>query len=80
MPTRKPNATLGHNKVPKELNSPQEYISPKELAKRWSCSRSSVDRYARNAGVRRLVLGAGANSSVRYLWSDVLEFERKRTV
>ena len=35
------------------------YIAPKELAERWQCGRSSVDRIARRAGMTRLCLGEG---------------------
>ena len=40
------------------------YISPKELQRRWQCSRSSVDRVARRAGLTRLYLGEGRNGMV----------------
>lgn len=56
------------------------YITPKELAKRWGCSRSSVDRYARMAGLTRLCLGYGKNGSVRYLRKEVLAYEQERLV
>ena len=40
------------------------YISPRELAQRWQCSRSSVDRIARKAGFTKMFLGEGANGLV----------------
>jgi predicted DNA-binding transcriptional regulator AlpA len=56
------------------------YISPKELAERWQCSRSSVDRIARRAGLRRLCIGEGKNGSVRYLRKEVTTYEEERLV
>lgn len=61
-------------------NSEYVYISPNKLAKRWDCSRSSVDRVAENAKFRRFILGSGRNGNIRYLLADVEEFERKRIV
>ena len=55
-----------------------EYIAPKELARRWQCSRSSVDRIAKRAGMARVLLGEGRNGIVRYLRSEVDVYERSR--
>jgi len=55
------------------------YISPKELAKRWGCSRSSVDRIARRAGLTRLCLGEGKNGIIRYFQKEVMAYEASRT-
>jgi hypothetical protein len=57
-----------------------KYISPNQLAARWVCSRSSVDRTAQKAGFSRFFPGSGKNGNIRYLLSEVLEFERKQTV
>jgi hypothetical protein len=54
------------------------YLSPRELQERWRCSRSSVDRIARRAGLTRLCLGEGRNGIVRYNRKEVEEFENKR--
>jgi hypothetical protein len=54
------------------------YLSPKELKERWRCSRSSVDRIARRAGLTRLCLGEGRNGIVRYSRKEVEAFEMKR--
>jgi hypothetical protein len=43
------------------------FIAPKELADRWQCGRSSVDRIARRARFTRVCLGDGKNGMVRYL-------------
>ena len=56
------------------------YITPGELALRWQCSRSSVDRIARRAGMTRLCLGEGRNGSIRYLRKEVLAFETTRQI
>jgi hypothetical protein len=40
---------------------------PRKLAERWQCSRSSVLRIARRAGLTRLCLGVGKNGIVRYI-------------
>ncbi len=56
------------------------YISPKELAERWRCARSSVDRIASRAKLKKMFLGEGKNGIVRYLRKEVEEYERSRTV
>ncbi len=48
-----------------EKQNDRPYISPKELAERWQCSRSSVDRIAHRACLTRLCLGKGKNGTVR---------------
>jgi len=59
---------------------PSPYISPKELAARWRCGRSSVDRIARRAGLTRLCLGEGKNGIVRYILEEVTAYEQQRRV
>jgi hypothetical protein len=56
------------------------YLSPKELLERWRCSRSSVDRIARRAGLTRFCLGEGRNGIVRYSRKEVEAFESQRQV
>jgi hypothetical protein len=56
------------------------YLSPKELQERWRCSRSSVDRIARRAGLTRFCLGEGRNGIVRYSRREVESFETQRQV
>ncbi len=56
------------------------YFSPKELAERWRCARSSVDRIARRAGLKRLCLGEGRNGIVRFLREEVEAYEASRQV
>ena len=63
-----------------DLNSTETrpYMSPKELQERWQCSRTSVDRIARRAGLTRLCLGEGRNGIVRYSRKEVEALEAKR--
>lgn len=56
------------------------YITAKELSDRWQCARSSVDRVARRAGVKRLYLGEGRNGMVRFLRKDIENYERERLI
>jgi len=56
------------------------YLSPSELAVRWCCGRSSVDRIARRAGFTRLCLGDGKNGMIRYLREEVIAYEASRCV
>lgn len=61
----------------KTTRSEQEspYLSPNELMARWRCGRSSVDRIAQRAGMKRLLLGVGKNGIVRYLKKEVEAYE-----
>ena len=54
------------------------YFSPKELAARWRCSRSTVDRIAARTGLTRLCLGEGRNGVIRFMREEVEELERSR--
>ena len=63
-----------------ETAEPSPYIAPRELAARWQCSRSSVDRIAWRAGISRLYLGKGKNGIVRYLRKEVEAYEAERRV
>ena len=56
------------------------FLSPKELAVRWRCGRSSVDRIARLAGMTRLYLGQGKNGMVRYILKEVEAYEQSRMI
>lgn len=56
------------------------YVFPNELAARWRCSRSTVDRIARRAGLSRLHLGEGKNGIVRYVRKEVEAYEQSRRV
>ena len=57
-----------------------EYVAPNELARRWQCARSSVDRIARRAGLTRLCLGDGKDGMVRYVRKEVEAYESRRLV
>ncbi len=63
-----------------EKQNDRPYISPNELAERWACSRPSVDRIARRAGLTRLCLGEGKNGTVRYLREEVTAYEKERLI
>ncbi|MGP1346376.1 MAG: hypothetical protein ACTS3F_06885 [Phycisphaerales bacterium] len=54
------------------------FLSPNELAERWRCARSSVDRIARRAGLTRVCLGSGARGMVRYIREEVERLEQTR--
>lgn len=60
------------------LTEPSPYFTPKQLAARWGCSRSSVDRIATRTGLSRLYLGTGRNGMVRYIREEVEAMERQR--
>jgi len=66
-----------HSK-PSTTESP--YIAPREMMQRWRCSRTSVDRIARRAGMRRVYLGEGKNGTVRYFREEVEAYEAQRTI
>ena len=63
-----------------EKQNDKPYISPNELAERWACSRSSVDRIARRNGLTRLCLGEGKNGTIRYLRKEVIAHETERLI
>lgn len=64
--------------APNDTVSP--LMAPREVAERWRCSRSSVDRVAQRAGLRRVCLGTGQRGMVRYLRDEVLRFEQSRLI
>lgn len=59
-------------------DSGSEFVSARTLAERWQCSRSSVDRIARRAGLSRFCLGDGKNGMVRFLRREVVAYEAER--
>lgn len=61
---------------PREAPSP--YMSPRELAERWRCSRTTAQRIADRAGLSKYFLGEGRNGMVRYAVSEVKAFELSR--
>ena len=64
----------------KKLHEELPYISPNQLADRWQCSRASVDRITRRAGIPRLYLGEGKNGTVRYPRKEVMAYEQERLI
>ncbi len=63
--------------VTREMKQQAVYISPNELADRWRVARATVDRIARRESFKRLCLGEGKNSAIRYLLEDVKDFEER---
>ena len=74
----KSRRSLGKSPASEVLAAP--YISPKELASRWRCGRTSVDRIASRAGMTRVYLGEGKNGIVRYLVKEVEAYEASRLI
>lgn len=62
----------------KKSNNESPYVSPSELANRWRCARSSVDRIATRAGLKKMYLGEGKNGIVRYIKKEVEVYETSR--
>lgn len=60
--------------------APSPFISPNELAERWQCARSSVDRIIRRAGIKRICLGDGKNGMVRFLRKEIEAYEQNRII
>ena len=61
-------------------HAPPTYISPNQLARRWSVSRSTADRIARNSGFTRFVPSSGKNGTVRYVVEEVMRYEHSRLI
>lgn len=58
------------------MQEPSPDFSPKERADGWRCARSSVDRIAQRAGLKRVYLGATDKSGiVRYFREEVGRYE-----
>lgn len=64
----------------KYLGEEPPYFSPTELVLRWKCSRTSVDRITRRAGLTRICLGTGKKGLVRYLRREVVAYEASRQI
>jgi hypothetical protein len=62
----------------KRLSGDDAYLSFKDLARRWSCSRSSADRIVTRAGITRVVLGEGRKAMVRIPLREVVAYEDSR--
>lgn len=54
-------------------------LSPRDVALRWACSRTTAQRILDRAGVSRVNLGSGRNGLVRYPLDEVVAYERSRT-
>ena len=73
---RKPNQPEATASVSQDECGP--YLSPRELAARWKCARSTADRIVSRAGLTKLFLGDGQNGMVRYLKDEVTAYEQSR--
>jgi hypothetical protein len=71
---------MSNRHTAQEVMERPDFISPKEIAKRWQCARSSVDRIARRHRFTRVCLGEGENGMVRYLRKEVESYEASRRV
>ena len=58
----------------------QVYISARQLAIRWDCSRNSAHRTAERAGITKVFLGKGRNGMVRYALDEVVRYETSRAI
>jgi hypothetical protein len=70
---------MGKN-TKKTMAHDSKFISPNELAIRWRCARTSVDRITDRAGMSRSYLSEGKNGIVRYLLAEVEAYEATRLV
>jgi hypothetical protein len=73
-----PVGKTGVTKKGETAESAGEFFSPCELALRWRCSRSTVDRIAQRARLTRLCLGDGRNGIIRYIRKEVEKYEQSR--
>jgi hypothetical protein len=62
----------------KEKPVSEEYCTVDELARRWACSRTSVNRIIAAAGITRTLLGEGTKGIVRIPREEVLAYEKSR--
>lgn len=56
-----------------------QLVSTNQLAQRWQCSATTVRRLTRHARMTRVLLGEGANGTVRYILSEVEAYEDARS-
>lgn len=55
-----------------------EFLSPRQLAMRWDCSRTTAQRIADRVGIPKYYLGEGKNGLVRYAMQDIESYEVSR--
>jgi len=72
----RPSPTSASPAADKDDRDP--YLSPRELAARWKCARSTADRIVTQAGLTKVLLGEGKNGMVRYLKEEVVAYETSR--
>ncbi|BCG46561.1 hypothetical protein GEOBRER4_n1362 [Citrifermentans bremense] len=72
---------MKNNTATKETQAKESvFITPEQLALRWHCARTSVDRIVRRENLSRVCLGTGKNGMVRFLLKEILDYEASRTV
>ncbi len=54
------------------------FLSPRQLARRWDCSATTVQRIAVSASITKYCLGEGKNGMFRYLLSEIEAYEEER--
>jgi hypothetical protein len=59
---------------PTQPKHDSEFVTIAELARQWAMSRTSVRRIPEQAPVPAYHFGAGRNSSIRFLGSDIDAF------
>lgn len=74
------DTTVSSSVGTRSRSTAQDLVAPKDLALRWSCSRSTVDRIARRAGFSRVLLGSGKNGLLRYRFTEVEAYEQECTI
>ena len=77
----KPEAIRKSNDVDSTSSADLDvYFSARDLAQRWRCSRTTAQRIAKRVGFTRVLLGEGKNGIVRYIRSEIEEYEASRSV
>lgn len=74
------NSSVPESALSPESCVPGQLVSTNQLAQRWQCSATTVRRLTRQAGLTRVLLGEGANGTVRYVLSEVEAYEAARSM
>ncbi len=65
-------------RVAEQITDGTRYVSPRWLAERWDCSRTTAQRIADRAGITKVYLGEGRNGTVRYRLDEIEAYEEAR--
>jgi len=72
---------MNHSRNTEVMNaSGVRFLSPRQLAIRWDCSRTTAQRIADRAGISKYFLGEGKNGMVRYPLKEVEAYETQRRI